>query len=40
VDVRQPKEYERTYTRRAAHPVGELADRLRELDPDKPTITY
>ena len=41
VDVRQPKEY-------AAHhlagarliPLGELKDRLAEIDPSKPTITY
>jgi len=41
VDVRQPKEYERGHIPGARLiPVGELADRLRELDPDKPTITY
>jgi hypothetical protein len=41
VDVRQPKEFE------AGHlpggkliPVGELEDRLNEIDPRKPPITY
>lgn len=41
LDVRQPKEYE------AAHvpgstliPMGELDDRLVEIDPDKPTLIY
>ena len=41
VDVRQPGEYE------AGHipgtkliPLGELEDRLKELDPAKPTVTY
>ena len=41
VDVRQPKEYERGHLPGARLiPVGELRDRLGELDPDKPTITY
>jgi rhodanese-related sulfurtransferase len=41
VDVRQPKEYERGHIPGAQLiPVGELTDRLRELDPDRPTITY
>ena len=41
VDVRQPIEYERGHIP-GAHliPVGELRDRIQELDPDKPTITY
>lgn len=41
VDVRQPKEYERGHIPGARLiPVGELHDRIQELDPDKPTITY
>ncbi len=41
VDVRQPKEYERGHIPGAQLiPVGELSDHLRELDPNKPTITY
>ena len=41
VDVRQPKEYERGHIPGARLiPVGELHDRVQELDPDKPTITY
>ena len=41
VDVRQPKEYERGHLPGARLiPVGELRDRIGELDPDKPTITY
>jgi len=41
VDVRQPKEYERGHLPGARLiPVGEVADRLIELDPDKPTIVY
>ena len=41
VDVRQPKEYERGHLPGARLiPVGELRDRIPELDPDKPTITY
>jgi rhodanese-related sulfurtransferase len=41
VDVRQPKEYERGHIPGALLiPVGELHDRIQELDPDKPTITY
>ena len=41
VDVRQPKEYERGHIPGARLiPVGELHDRVHELDPDKPTITY
>ena len=41
LDVRQPDEYEQSHLPGAKLiPVGELADRLRELDPKKPTITY
>ena len=41
VDVRQPAEYERGHIPGARlMPVGELLDRVQELDPDKPTITY
>jgi rhodanese-related sulfurtransferase len=41
VDVRQPAEYERGHIPGARLiPVGELPDRIQELDPDKPTITY
>jgi rhodanese-related sulfurtransferase len=41
VDVRQPKEYERGHLPGAKLiPVGELHERLTELDPRKPTITY
>jgi rhodanese-related sulfurtransferase len=41
VDVRQPKEYERGHIS-GAHlvPVGEIQEHIKELDPDKPTITY
>ncbi len=41
VDVRTPKEYEQGHLPGARLiPVGELADRLSELDPEKTTITY
>ena len=41
IDVRQPAEYERGHIPGARLiPVGELPDRLRELDPEKPTIAY
>jgi rhodanese-related sulfurtransferase len=41
VDVRQPKEYEGGHIPGARLiPVGELHDRLGELDPEKPTIAY
>ena len=41
LDVRQPGEYEQSHLPGAKLiPVGELPDRLRELDPKKPTITY
>jgi len=41
VDVREPKEYEQDHLPGAQLiPVGKLPDRLRELDPNKPTIVY
>lgn len=41
VDVRTPKEYEAGHLPGARLiPVGEVADRLSELDPNKPTIVY
>jgi len=41
VDVRTPKEYEGGHLPGARLiPVGELANRLSELDPNKPTIVY
>jgi rhodanese-related sulfurtransferase len=41
VDVREPKEYEQGHLPGAQLiPVGKLLDRLRELDPNKPTIVY
>jgi sulfur-carrier protein adenylyltransferase/sulfurtransferase len=41
VDVRIPKEYETGHLPGAwLIPVGELADRLSELDPRKTTIAY
>src|SRR5512143_1107321 len=41
VDVRQPGEYQQQHLPGARLiPVAELADRLSELDPGKPTITY
>ena len=41
VDVRTPKEYEQGHLPGAQLiPVGELADRLSEIDPNKPTIVY
>jgi len=41
LDVRQPDEYEQSHLPGAKLiPVSELPDRLRELDPKKPTITY
>jgi len=41
LDVRQPAEYEQSHLPGAKLiPVGELLDRLPELDPEKPTITY
>ncbi len=41
VDVRTPKEYEGGHLPGARLiPVGEVANRLSELDPGKPTIVY
>ena len=41
IDVRTPKEYEEGHLPGARLiPVGELADRVSEIDPDKPTIVY
>jgi sulfur-carrier protein adenylyltransferase/sulfurtransferase len=41
VDVRHPKEYEGGHLPGAKLiPLGELKDRLSEVDPDKPTIVY
>ncbi len=41
VDVREPKEYEQGHLPGAQLiPVGELPNRLGELDPNKPTIVY
>jgi len=41
VDVRQPKEYEESHLPGAQLiPLGELPNRLGELDPNKPTIVY
>jgi len=41
LDVRQPKEYEQEHLPGARLiPIGELDQRLGELDPEKPTIIY
>lgn len=41
VDVRQPGEYRQEHLPGARLiPMAELAERLSELDPAKPTITY
>jgi rhodanese-related sulfurtransferase len=41
VDVRTPKEYEGGHLPGARLiPVGEVANHLSELDPNKPTIVY
>ena len=41
VDVRTPKEYEGGHLPGARLiPVGEVANRLSKLDPNKPTIVY
>jgi rhodanese-related sulfurtransferase len=41
VDVRQPAEYEHGHLPGARLiPLSELEGRLKELDPNKPTITY
>ena len=41
VDVRQPGEYEEEHIPGTKLiPIGELEDRLSELDPAKPTVAY
>ncbi|MGE5894202.1 MAG: rhodanese-like domain-containing protein [bacterium] len=41
IDVRQPGEYEKGHLPGAQLiPIGELPSRMKELDPEKPTITY
>jgi sulfur-carrier protein adenylyltransferase/sulfurtransferase len=41
VDVRTPKEYEGGHLPGARLiPLGEVADRVSELDPNKPTLVY
>jgi rhodanese-related sulfurtransferase len=41
LDVRQPREYENTHIPGARLiPVGQLNDRMGELDPKKPVIVY
>ena len=41
VDVRQPQEYEQEHIPGARLiPISELSNRLKELDPNKPTIAY
>ena len=41
IDVRTPKEYEGGHLPGARLiPVGEIANRLSEIDPSKPTIVY
>jgi rhodanese-related sulfurtransferase len=41
VDVRQPEEYKQGHLPGSRLiPVGELPNRLAELDPNKPTIVY
>ncbi len=41
IDVRQPREYERGHLAGARLiPVGQLQERMEEIDPAKPTITY
>jgi len=41
IDVRQPREYERSHLPGAKLiPMAELKDRMDEIDPGKPTITY
>ena len=41
LDVRQPGEYEAGHLPGAKLiPISELADRLEELDPNKPTVVY
>jgi len=41
LDVRQPGEYENSrIPGTTLIPLAELSDRLKELDPEKPTIVY
>ena len=41
VDVRTPREYEQNHLPGAQLiPVGEIENRLSEIDPNKPTIVY
>jgi rhodanese-related sulfurtransferase/rubrerythrin len=41
IDVRTPKEYEEVHLPGAELiPIGEMAKRISEIDPDKPTIVY
>jgi len=41
LDVRQPGEYESGHLPGAKLiPIGDLGDRLDEIDPDKPTVVY
>ena len=41
LDVRQPTEYEKARIPGAMLiPIGELSDRIGELDPEKPVIAY
>lgn len=41
IDVRQPGEYGKEHIPGAQLiPLGELRERIREIDPSKPTITY
>ncbi len=41
IDVRTPKEYEKGHLPGAKLiPVGEVANRLSEIDPRKPTLVY
>jgi len=41
VDVRQPGEYEKEHIPGAQLiPLGELRERIHEIDPSKPTIAY
>ncbi len=41
LDVRQPKEYEREHLPGSLLiPIGQLADQIDRLDPEKPIIVY
>ena len=41
LDVRQPSEYEQAHIPGAKLiPLPELSDRINELDPNKPVVTY